>query len=132
MCVGASRPGGGCGQRPPIRRVGRVLSPDRGRGPPRFTGGPALAAPAPPSPPCSGLLRKRVGEGDLEGTRSYFPSGTTARRAASFGPTRSGGRRGFAGRRGRREGLQAALGPAAAGGEPLSGPGARWQPGDGD
>ena len=50
-------------------------------------------------------------EGDLlEGTQPRFPSGTSLRRAASFGRTRSGGRlgraeklRGFAGRGGTNE-----------------------------
>lgn len=79
--------------RPLARRARPALHRDWGLGPPQFNGGPALAAPAPPSPPYWGLLRKWMGEGDLEGTQPGFPSGATLRRPLASAGRRAGRRR---------------------------------------
>lgn len=79
--------------RPLAHRARPALHRDWGLGPPQFNGGPALAAPAPPSPPYWGLLRKWMGEGDLEGTQPGFPSGATLRRQLASAGRRAGRRR---------------------------------------
>lgn len=88
--VGYGAAGAVATPRPP---GGASAAPRRGLGPPWFNGGPRPAAPAPPSPPCWGLLRKWMGEGDLEGTQPCFPSGATPRRPPASAVRRAGRRR---------------------------------------